>query len=118
VTRNLFEVLLRLRKLDKGRLLWIDALIINQVDLAERGREVSKMLSRYSGAQGTIIWLGAPLENAQYGRMDIVAAMEFLSQPDLVVPKDQETGKWKPIRQAIEAIFCSRYWTRAWTVQE
>ncbi|PQE22785.1 heterokaryon incompatibility protein [Rutstroemia sp. NJR-2017a BVV2] len=118
VTRNLFEVLLRFRKLDKDRLLWIDALVINQSDLVERGREVTRMPNRYSGAVGTILWLGAPLENAQYGRLDIIAAIKFLSQPDLIVPIEHETGEWVPTKQAVEAIFCSRYWTRAWTVQE
>ncbi|KUJ10502.1 heterokaryon incompatibility, partial [Mollisia scopiformis] len=118
VTPSLFEVLLRLRKLDEDRLLWVDALVINQSDLAERSREVTKMLDRYSRAAKTIIWLGKPLENASYGRLDIMSAMKFLSQPELVTPKDHDSGEWVPIKQAVEAIFCSKYWTRSWTVQE
>ncbi|EPE36532.1 hypothetical protein GLAREA_08695 [Glarea lozoyensis ATCC 20868] len=118
VTPNLFEALLRLRKLDEDRLLWIDALVINQSDLTERSREVTKMLDRYSRAMNTIIWLGKPLANASYGRLDIMSAMKFLSQPELVAPKDHDSGEWVPIKQAVEAIFCSKYWSRAWTVQE
>jgi hypothetical protein len=118
VTPSLFEVLLRLRNLDEDRLLWVDALVINQSDLVERSREVTKMLDRYSRAAKTIILLGKPLENASYGRLDILSAMKFLSQPDLVTPKDHDSGEWVPIKQAVEAIFCSKYWTRSWTVQE
>lgn len=60
VTPSLFEVLLRLQKLDEDRLLWVEALVINQSDLTERSREVTKMLDRYSRAAKTIIWLANP----------------------------------------------------------
>ncbi|KAF2005594.1 HET-domain-containing protein [Amniculicola lignicola CBS 123094] len=118
ITRNLFEVLLRLRKENQDRLLWIDALVINQLDFVERSKEVTKMLDRYSGASETIVWLGNPLEGASYGRLDIISAMKFLSQPDLELPKNHEGQEWVLIKQAVEAIFCSIYWTRSWTVQE
>jgi hypothetical protein len=92
VTPSLLELLLRLRKLDEDRLLWVDALVINQSDFAERSREVTKMLDRYSRAAKTIIWLGKPLENALYVPLHIISVMKLLSQPDLVIPKDHDSG--------------------------
>ncbi|KAK7954656.1 hypothetical protein PG988_015350 [Apiospora saccharicola] len=58
VTTNLFDGLQRLRKSDGLRRLWIDSLCINQIDLAERSREIQKMLSIYKNASKVVIWLG------------------------------------------------------------
>ncbi|KAL8376856.1 hypothetical protein RB595_007809 [Gaeumannomyces hyphopodioides] len=40
---------------------WIDALCINQADLAERAEQVPRMRAIYSLATRTVIWLGAPV---------------------------------------------------------
>ena len=58
VTRNLAEALGYLRYSDKPRLLWIDAICINQQDPDERSGQVELMADIYNGASRVIIWLG------------------------------------------------------------
>ncbi|KAJ4366102.1 hypothetical protein N0V83_007737 [Neocucurbitaria cava] len=58
VTRNLSEALPYLRDPEKPRILWIDAVCINQKSLAERGQQVQRMASIYSLAERVIVWLG------------------------------------------------------------
>jgi hypothetical protein len=48
VTKNLYSALRHLRLHDKVRVLWIDALCINQSDLAERSHQIPYMGSIFS----------------------------------------------------------------------
>ncbi len=58
VNRNLHAALKHLRLPDKPRVLWIDALCINQEDLVERNQQVAMMRDIYRSATHTVIWLG------------------------------------------------------------
>jgi hypothetical protein len=123
VTRNLFEILLRLRRPDEDRIFWIDALVINQSDMVERAAEVTKMLRRYSGAAKTVVWLEKPLDylpmHVADSRLNIASAFKFIAEANVVKrPKDDNSKEWIPIKQAIEAVLGSTYFTRAWVVQE
>ena len=64
VTQNLATALPYLRKEDKPRVLWIDAICVNQQDLAERARQVKRMADVYSMASRVIIWLGIESQNS------------------------------------------------------
>lgn len=55
---NLGHALRRLRMPDTIEPLWIDALCINQDDLAERGQQVAMMAEIYRIASEVIVWLG------------------------------------------------------------
>jgi hypothetical protein len=59
VTSNLHKLLQRIRN-DDGtvRMLWIDALCINQSDLKERAQQVQMMRLIYAQANRVVIWLG------------------------------------------------------------
>ena len=58
VSRNLFIALQHLSFTKKPRLLWIDAICINQDDTVERSEQVNKMASIYGSAHLVILWLG------------------------------------------------------------
>jgi hypothetical protein len=58
ITTNLDCALRHLRYSDKSRVLWIDAVSINQADLSERSSQVQMMASIYSLASTVIVWLG------------------------------------------------------------
>ncbi|KAI9157921.1 heterokaryon incompatibility protein-domain-containing protein [Paramyrothecium foliicola] len=58
VTSNLMAALLRLRYQEHDRYLWVDAVCINQNDIAERSREVLRMLLIYQRAEQVVVWLG------------------------------------------------------------
>ncbi|RGP78905.1 hypothetical protein FLONG3_2810 [Fusarium longipes] len=58
VSRNLHTALLGLRQRDSSRLVWADAICINQEDTVEKGEQVKMMKTIYSDACRVIIWLG------------------------------------------------------------
>jgi len=58
VTKNLYNALGHLRFKEYPRVLWIDALCINQEDLDERGSQVLLMEDIYKGCKTCLLWLG------------------------------------------------------------
>lgn len=60
VTDNLYDALRRLRALDTESNLWIDAISINQSDLAEKAAQVSLMGKIFGRALQVVVWLGEP----------------------------------------------------------
>ena len=58
VTENLFAALVALRHQNKSRVLWIDAICIDQANLDERSHQVQRMLDIYQQARGVVVWLG------------------------------------------------------------
>jgi hypothetical protein len=58
ITQSLAEALPYLRYPDKSRVLWIDAMCINQRDIVERSQQVKRMAMIYSKAERVVVWLG------------------------------------------------------------
>ncbi|KAI1748690.1 heterokaryon incompatibility protein-domain-containing protein [Xylaria castorea] len=58
VGQNLEEALRHLRQSEGARVLWIDAICINQNDLAERASQVKLMHHIYQTASRVLVWLG------------------------------------------------------------
>ncbi|QIW96681.1 hypothetical protein AMS68_002199 [Peltaster fructicola] len=58
VTTNLAGALRRLRHQHKPRTLWVDAICVNQADIAERNGQVRLMGDIFSSATGVLVWLG------------------------------------------------------------
>ncbi|KAH7351306.1 heterokaryon incompatibility protein-domain-containing protein [Rhexocercosporidium sp. MPI-PUGE-AT-0058] len=58
ISFNLGLALARLRLEDKERIVWIDALCINQDDLAERSQQVQLMVDIYTRCTRVVIWMG------------------------------------------------------------
>jgi hypothetical protein len=64
VTESLYQVLFHLRLSNQDRVLWIDAICINQDGDVERGHQVQAMGSIYSSAWEVIVWLGESNEDS------------------------------------------------------
>jgi hypothetical protein len=58
VTLNLHHALRTLRHRDAPLQLWVDALCINQSDIAEKNHQVSSMARIHSQADNVLVWLG------------------------------------------------------------
>jgi hypothetical protein len=58
VTKSLYTGLRRLRRDDSIRVLWADAVCINQMDTSEKNVQVGLMSRIYSQPSSILIWLG------------------------------------------------------------
>ncbi len=107
VTSNLDAALRHLRLEDRPRLLWVDALCINQSDLDEREQQVRLMRQIYSSARKVLAWLGEASSNSDLA-MDLVKQRQYT--------KILEKGS---VESAAFETLCARpYWTRMWILQE
>lgn len=117
VGENLAAALVNIRGLEsageKPRALWIDAICINQSDIAERNRQVRLMPSIYAKAQMVLIWLGLKFPFQIHCNIEAGLPME--------IPKHRETNGvlHGPIdNHRIEELCGREYWKRLWIVQE
>ena len=63
IGKNLGEALRRLRYHDRPRVLWIDAICINQHDDEEKTMQILRMVQIYSSAYHVMVWLGEDSEH-------------------------------------------------------
>ncbi|KAH8767962.1 heterokaryon incompatibility protein-domain-containing protein [Hyaloscypha sp. PMI_1271] len=129
VTRNLYTALLRLRRRFRDVVVWIDAVCINQSDVAERNEQVLKMRDIYNKAAPTIAWLGEDGDGLIRIAFKIIKAfahilekydeltIPYTTYVELVVlfyPQLFEANTW----MALERLFDRPWWHRAWVYQE
>jgi hypothetical protein len=109
IGKNLFLALKHLRFKNKDRILWVDALCINQANDGERGHQVAQMGVLYSRAKTVRIWLGQSdsFIAAAFSRLD---KLRNCLDPSLYSPEASSVGFRK---------LCNReYWNRLWVIQE
>ena len=92
VTRSLYQALPYLRYREKRRVLWIDAICVDQQNLEERGHQVQRMGDVYSLAERVIVWLG--LADTTSGH-----AIQLLRTIASKVEVDWITATIKPVLQ-------------------
>jgi len=111
VGENLLTALVHLRLPDVDRVLWIDAICINQGLVSERNHQVRQMADIYSRARQVIAWLGLPTESSRL-------AAEFLREAYLGGPlvrgRIKEDARWHYLNELSQR----EYWTRLWIIQE
>ncbi|KAI0012253.1 heterokaryon incompatibility protein-domain-containing protein [Xylariaceae sp. FL0662B] len=119
--------------------LWVDAICINQNDIAERNNQVHRIKDIYGKAQSVISWLGEPDE---YYRIDLIFgvmralrsylqalgdvefreyyfnAYEWLGKQASLCQFDTPGSVGNMTWNAFEYLATSNYWTRIWVVQE
>jgi hypothetical protein len=71
VTVNLHAALSHLRDHSFERIIWVDAICIDQKSLEERGQQVQLMAKVYSNAHRIIVWLGVTAEDIDGALEDI-----------------------------------------------
>jgi tetratricopeptide (TPR) repeat protein len=117
ITRNLWTALQHLVPPGQERMLWVDAICINQSDLPERSSQVRLMRDIYATANRTIVWLGEEGNGSDIA-MSFLKDMEVHpSPPDLI----QQTfmSCTDDLCDALLHLFTGReYWSRLWVIQE
>ena len=111
VGRKLFDALFSLRKTDCDRILWIDALSINQQDTFERNHQVQKMGKICGLAQRVLVWLGPETEAS-------CEAFAFLSETYSGSPNNRRRLMKDHGWIAMKDLYQREYWQRVWIVQE
>lgn len=64
---NLVSIFEHLRRPHTTRMLWVDAICLDQGDKAEKAREIKKMGEIYASARNVVIWLGCGSQQAERG---------------------------------------------------
>ncbi|KAK4210799.1 heterokaryon incompatibility protein-domain-containing protein [Rhypophila decipiens] len=108
---NLASALKHLRRPDLSRLLWVDAICIDQANLEERGEQVRRMGDIFALATRAVVWLGPASETSS---LAFSVLRNYGGQVVPPPPEDCDKGTW----QVIEDL-CQRSWFhRLWVLQE
>jgi Heterokaryon incompatibility protein (HET) len=119
VTCNLAETLKHLRLPSSDRMLWVDAICINQCDVNEKEAQVKSMHWVYKLAEKVIAWLG-PLDDDgsfAYWSMDLIKKLNGTPVSAVMtsyVSNEDTRNEHDPFRKLMDR----PYWSRAWIVQE
>jgi hypothetical protein len=120
VTRNLELALKRIRQSTATVTLWVDAICIDQSNLAERNEQVKLMAEVYSTTERVIVWLGEGADDSDLA-IDLIKAWAALESSSFEVPLALpaipiafDRRAWLAARH----LFTRSYWNRAWIFQE
>ncbi|KAK4247159.1 heterokaryon incompatibility protein-domain-containing protein [Corynascus novoguineensis] len=113
VTRNLLDALLFLRRQaasgEAHQPFWIDAICINQSDVAERNRQLRIMKEIYLRASTVVVWLGS-----RYAEFQSDLAAKESHKPEGGSPQRDNSIQ----REMIQTLQKDEYWGRLWIIQE
>lgn len=132
ITPNLGEALPYLRYQDASRIMWIDAICVNQRDLVERSNQVRRMADIFSLASRVVIWLGPAVADTalavkcfkEVSENIVVDWDRQVMTPTLHSEKPQwadrkEEPIWSPENElAIFNVLKTTWFTRLWIWQE
>ena len=106
VQPTLYSFLKEMAAHDSRILVWIDAICINQNNVAERNQQVSIMADIYRSAESVYIWLGRGDEDTSY-------AIEHIRDCKPETEFDSTI-----FSECVEKLFKASHWTRRWVLQE
>jgi Heterokaryon incompatibility protein (HET) len=112
VSENLSSALRHLRHRLIDRVLWVDAICINQEDLEERSKQVLRMDAIYHGAATVRVWLGPTADYSEF-------AMNHLrSMPAESFQGGLRGGGLSNMLGAIINLITRPWFRRRWVIQE
>lgn len=124
ITTNLDIALRYLRREHGNRVLWVDAICINQMDLDERSQQVLKMAQIFKSARKILAWTGEAEPDSEEGIM-ILMQLALLGtrlvfsnaiNPPLLeeIGFDIKSTSWSKLDHLLNR----EYWLRMWVLQE
>ncbi|QDS72198.1 hypothetical protein FKW77_005148 [Venturia effusa] len=132
ITKSLHEALWQFRNSDGvARLLWADAICINQDDMKERSQQIQIMSKIYSSARHTLIWLGPVRPNTEQPEplrinsdelafrvlnLNDVVDTEWIQRDhiDPAIPAFEDND----VRKALKNLESREWFQRMWVIQE
>lgn len=145
ITKNCASALRRMRRADRPRHMWIDALCINQADMEERTSQVSLMARIYTGARHVVVYTGeaTPLTDRLFDAVNQLPAEGFSgpspwlavlkrlvsrNTPSTQFPQSEPSHSSQhivphllspeDISELADTYFTRRWFTRVWVLQE
>lgn len=124
---------------DTSRILWADAIYIEQSDLAERSKQVSMMGELHSSAMRVLVWSGPATLGDEKPILIVTMAMQFIKALYAEFFKDEDRPKPHSLDEvcsvkqliayftedghdiitpSLRLVFSRPYWERIWCVQE
>lgn len=97
VRANLHKSLSHLRDCFVERILWIDAIYINQANDKEKGHQVESMAKIYAKASGVIVWLGEAADGSDRATKAIRRAAEDQAAEDQDADVSAYQAHWRVI---------------------
>lgn len=122
IRQELFDALEALRRPNRERILWVDAICINQCDQAELGQQVTIMGDIYASSQQVLIWLGKGTSKTA----DVLKVLKKASKDSVQSHGASGLGHSQADTKEIfgfdwssaSELFDHSYFHRAWTLQE
>ncbi|KAH8730409.1 heterokaryon incompatibility protein-domain-containing protein, partial [Phaeosphaeriaceae sp. PMI808] len=108
VTQNLYTALLRLQNHTCPRIIWVDAVCIDQANEKEKESQISLMVEIYAKASRVVVWLGE-------AEGDGDRALEVIR---LTGEKSARPSDTKELQQAIQKLLQRPWFQRIWVLQE
>lgn len=114
VTQNLAAALRCIRKTDSERIVWIDAICINQKDLDEKAHQVGRMRDIYLATTQVIVWLGE-LQHAEI-TLDFLSRLPTDANGNIDYVYDKKDApQWDACS---DLFYKTPWWSRSWILQE
>lgn len=116
---NLYSALKELRNTEHERILWVDAVCINQLDDTEKSTQVQMMRDIYSKASKVVVWLGesAPATGSMFEFVQQFGAAKT-EEIDTLWDNHTMQPTWTGMWAEYIRIFKHDWWGRAWVIQE
>lgn len=106
ITQNLYTALLHLRDHACSRIIWVDAICIDQADEKEKGHQIQFMAAIFAKANRVIVWLGEAQEDSDQALKSIRIAGEKFTKPSNVEQFQ------RAILQLLKRSWFRRIWVR------
>lgn len=120
VTKSAYDLLMARRSIWRDRVVWIDALCINQADDAEKGAQVQLMCDIYRRAARVVVYPGRDWR----ARYTAPLAYELVAAQVQYEGSEAEFARWMALKldsprwRVLIELFTNEYFNRAWVVQE
>jgi hypothetical protein len=106
VTRSLYAALLRLQNHTCSRIIWVDAVCIDQTNDKEKESQISLMAEIYAKASRVIVWLGEAANNSDR----VLKTIRLTGEKSAELP-DAEVSQ-QEIRELLQRPWFRRIWVR------